>query len=241
MKTTPVPTIAKRSQRRLARLCLRPEGAGLGASVDTGSTVARALRVGTSGGFADGLAMRTFGESFDPRNGAGVGFGFGFFFTCCFFTGTRARLLVGGLAERRGYTVVRSRTGGAGRVTALTGVRFAAEARCEAAVGFGAGAAFSTGAGAGAFLRWTGGGSGFRFGDEVDGGEGTVATGPGAIAGGGTVGVGSEGGGSDGGGSAASAWEQATPAATTHAISAHRRRTEAIGVTSSSSSRRVEG
>jgi hypothetical protein len=125
MKTTPVPTIAKRSQRRLARLCLRPEGAGLGASVDTGSTVARALRVGTSGGFAGGLAMRTFGESFDPRNGAGEGFGFGFFFTCgFFFTGTRARLLVGGFAERRVYTVVRSRTGGAGRVTALTGVRF---------------------------------------------------------------------------------------------------------------------
>jgi hypothetical protein len=122
MKTTPVPTIAKRSQRRLARLCLRPEGAGLGASVDTGSTVARALRVGTTGGFAGGLAMRTFGESFDPRNGAGVGFGIGFFFTCgFFFTGTRAR---GGLAERRGYTGVRSRTDGAGRVTALTGVRF---------------------------------------------------------------------------------------------------------------------
>jgi hypothetical protein len=230
MKTTPVPTIAKRSQRRLARLCLRPEGAGLGASVDTGSTVARALRVGTSGGFAGGLAMRTFGESFDPRNGAGVGFGLGFFFTFCFFTGTRARLLVGGFAERRGYTVVRSRTGGAGRVRAA----------------FGEGAAFSTGAGfragAGAFSRRTGGRSGFKFGGGVDGGgEGTVATGPVAIAGGGTVGVGSEGGGSDGGGSAASAWEQATPAATTHAISAHRRRTEAIGVTSSSSSRRVEG
>lgn len=79
--------IAKKSQRRFARLCLRPDGAAPGDREGNGSTFARAAGAGTLGVATAALGIWTMGGSFDPRNGTGAGLSLAFFFFC-FFNGS---------------------------------------------------------------------------------------------------------------------------------------------------------